>query len=234
MNYETTKKKVVIKNDIGGNWIQFHREHLTMVIAELNECRTVMEIWHRYGTASGQSVNFDILGVFLSINLSKQLICSILGIPPLKDDAKYLGLPSLWGRSKAEALSFLIKNHLSIGEKSDVAQVIPTCAMACFLFPKMVVGRLSSVVSNFWWKGDPENKGWHGFSGFQSFQQSPFWLSKHGGSLWTQIHSGLELPRGSVFLTHLFSKLPRATKLHGHGLVFWQDETSLCKGWDGR
>lgn len=43
----------------------------------------------------------------------------------------------------------------------SVAQAIPCYAMSCFLFPKKICHKLNSLVSNFWWKGDPEKRGIH-------------------------------------------------------------------------
>lgn len=42
-----------------------------------------------------------------------------------------------------------------------VAQAIHTNAMACFLFPKKLCASLNTLVSNFWWKDDPANRGIH-------------------------------------------------------------------------
>lgn len=148
--------------------IFFANDALLFSKAELNECKVVLDILKIYGEASGQAVNLDKSGVFFSSNLNpidKHLICSFLDIPPLKDDAKYLGLPSLWGRSKADSLSFLVEKtlkklqgwkqkNMSQGGKEilikDVAQAIPSYAMACFLFPNKVVDKLNSVIRNFW------------------------------------------------------------------------------------
>lgn len=91
----------------------------------------------------------------------------------MKGDSKYLGLPSFWGRSKAEAYTFLVekamgkmqgwKNKLiSLGGKEtlikSVVQGIPTYAMACFLLPKTLCDKLNALTSNFWWKGNPEDR----------------------------------------------------------------------------
>lgn len=157
--------------------IFFADDALLFAKAELPECQSLMKILDTNGNASGQTMNLDKSGIFFSSNLNtidKQLICSFLNIPPLKDDAKYLGLPSLWGRSKAEELSFLVEKTLKkmqgwkqriishSGKEvmiKDVAQAIPTYAMACFWFPQKIVDKLNSLIRHFWWKGDPENRG---------------------------------------------------------------------------
>lgn len=41
----------------------------------------------------------------------------------------------------------------------SVVQGVPTFAMACFLLPKNICDKLDSLTRNFWWKGNPEDKG---------------------------------------------------------------------------
>lgn len=153
------------------------QDALLFAKVELGECRKIMEILDLYGNASGQTINFDKSGIFFSSNMrpiERQLICSLLNTPPLKADAKYLGLPSCWGRSRSEALMFLneqaMKNMIGWKMKTinqagketlikSVVQGIPTYAMACFLLPKSTLNKFNSMIRNYWWKGDPENRG---------------------------------------------------------------------------
>lgn len=157
----------------------FADDALLFLKAELSNCNVIKRIIKEYGKASGQSVNFDKSGVAFSSNMmeyDKQLFCDFLQAPLMKLDSKYLGLPSFWGRSKAEAYSFIIEKSLckmqgwkmkqmSFGGKEIMikSEVQPICsyAMSCFLLPKKICEKLNSLVSNFWWKGDPEKKGIH-------------------------------------------------------------------------
>ncbi|XP_028112211.1 uncharacterized protein LOC114310437 [Camellia sinensis] len=69
-----------------------------------------------YSEASGQLTNFDKSGVMFSSNASATLhssICSSLGVSQANLKAKYLGLPSSWGRSKAETFGSMIEKVLS-------------------------------------------------------------------------------------------------------------------------
>lgn len=55
--------------------------------------------------------NFKTKHTFICIPINrvamdKRLICDFMNIDLLCGDAKYLGLPSFWGRSKAEAYTF--------------------------------------------------------------------------------------------------------------------------------
>ncbi|GMP23346.1 hypothetical protein CsSME_00000977 [Camellia sinensis var. sinensis] len=134
--------------------------------ANAEECQKVGKLLKIYGDALGQSVNFDKLGVQFSGNVSptRQLeICGPLGISKMKASVRYLGLPSCWGRSKAEAFNFLCKKVLSKlqGWKAkllsqagrevlikSVAQVMPTYVIACFIFPSKLCDKLSSYTRN--------------------------------------------------------------------------------------
>ncbi|CAL5382148.1 unnamed protein product [Camellia sinensis] len=42
-----------------------------------------------------------------------------------------------------------------------VVQAIPSYVMACFIFSKNFCAKLNSLISKFWWNGEPESKGIH-------------------------------------------------------------------------
>lgn len=157
--------------------IFFADDAILFMKAELNECRVILNVLNTYGKASGQCINYEKSGIFFSANMKdidKQLCCDFLNINLMKGDSKYLGLPSFWGRSKAEAYTFLVEkamkkmqgwkhNLISLGGKEtlikSVVQGIPTFAMACFLLPKNLCDKLDALTRNFWWKGNPDDKG---------------------------------------------------------------------------
>lgn len=63
-----------------------------------------------YEQQSGQSINLQKSSVFFSSNvrLDKQMeLTTILGVTVALDDSKYLGLPSLVGRSKKRVFGFV-------------------------------------------------------------------------------------------------------------------------------
>ncbi|XP_050212716.1 uncharacterized protein LOC126664387 [Mercurialis annua] len=76
--------------------------------ANLEECDVFIEILWLYGNASGQLINLEKSSLFFSSNIPTDL-CSVLadklqvGSVGLQD--KYLGLPSLISRSKAQIFS---------------------------------------------------------------------------------------------------------------------------------
>ena len=112
-----------------------------------------MAILDLYEATSGQKINNDKSSIFFSTNTPLELkddIMEVMG--PMQDSKhnKYLGLPSIIGKSKKEVfaeikekvakkLSGLKEKMLSIGGKEilikAVAQAIPTYAMSCFLLP---------------------------------------------------------------------------------------------------
>lgn len=157
--------------------IFFADDAILFLKAELKNCRAVKSILDLYGLASGQLINFNKSSISFSANMcatEKQLICDFLNVKHSRGDSKYLGLPSFWGRSKAEAYAFIVEKALkkmqgwkakclSLGGKEtlikSVVQGIPTYAMAYFLLPKSICDKLNALSRNFWWKGDPADKG---------------------------------------------------------------------------
>lgn len=157
----------------------FADDVLLFLKAEVSECQKVLDILSTYCEASGQMINFDKSSVQFSSNVSPTLcssICAMSGLKVSHPSAKYLGLPSFWGRSKAEAYEFLIEKVVSKlqGWKMKllsqaaretlikaVVQAIPSYAMACFAFPKKFCDKLNSYIRRFWWGGELDGKGIH-------------------------------------------------------------------------
>ena len=122
-----------------------------------------------YEAASGQKINADKSSVFFSANTAEEKrneILMILG--PMQDSwhGKYLGLPSIIGKSKNEVFAEIKErvgrklagwkeNLLSIGGRETlikaVAQAIPTYAMSCFLLPKGLCDDIEGMMRRFWW-----------------------------------------------------------------------------------
>ena len=94
-----------------------------------------------------------------------------------KQHEKYLGLPSLVGRSKwntfqqlkerlANKLAGWKEKLLSSASKEilikAVAQAVPAHTMSYFLLPKSLSDDMTSMVRNFWWgqKGNEQKMAW--------------------------------------------------------------------------
>ena len=115
--------------------------------------------------------------MFFSPNTPQDLKESILDIlGPMHDSrhSKYLGLPSIIGKSKTQVFAE-VKDRvakklvgwkgklLSIGGREilikAVAQAVPTYTMICFQLPKTLCHDLKSMMQSFWWgQKDKENK----------------------------------------------------------------------------
>ncbi|XP_028062460.1 uncharacterized protein LOC114265833 [Camellia sinensis] len=102
----------------------------------------------------------------------------------------------------------------------SVAQAIPSNAMSCFLLPKNLCSELNALLSNYWWKGDFDNKGIHwatwdkltmpklqggmGFRDFRSFNRAllarqGWWLSRFPNSFCAQIFKGRYYPQSNFW-----------------------------------
>lgn len=115
-----------------------------------SEARSVMDILHLYKTASGQVVNENKSEVFFSKGVQakeRARICTILGMKEVRKFQKYLGLPTLKGRTKKELFENLKTrvqhkvNHWNSRLLSQagrevliksIVQAIPTYAMSVF------------------------------------------------------------------------------------------------------
>ncbi|KAI8563745.1 hypothetical protein RHMOL_Rhmol03G0132800 [Rhododendron molle] len=133
--------------------------------------------------ASGQLINFDKSSVCFSSNTTsttKRDLCAHLQIPLMDMDAKYLGLPFFWGRSKTEAYSYLNERALtkmqgwkskrlnSVGREvmlKHVVQAIPCYAMSCFLLSRSFCKKLNHNIRKFFWSGSPEDMKIHWVGG---------------------------------------------------------------------
>ncbi|XP_021803273.1 uncharacterized protein LOC110747395 [Prunus avium] len=145
-----------------------------------HNCRVLDRILNCYCRASGQLVNFEKSNIFFIPNTPNDLrdqLCGILRMTDTDDPGRYLGLPTMWGRSKKDALSF-VKDRLlckvqgwkqgllsQAGRETlikSVALAIPTYPMSIFLFPKGFCSELDGILANFWWghTGDKNKIHW--------------------------------------------------------------------------
>lgn len=90
----------------------FADEFLFFVKGTQPNMQSLQAIIDEYWCASGQGVNLVKSSLFLSPNIQEEEKRSLehaMGIQSVNNLVKYLGLPSMWGRSKRETLSFLKK-----------------------------------------------------------------------------------------------------------------------------
>ena len=147
----------------------FVDDYLLFCMANGNECSKLKETLSLYESALGQKINIDKSSIFFSPNTSQELkddIINILGSMHYSNHTKYLGLPSIIGRSKklvfAEIKEKVGKKHvgwksklLSVGGKKvlikAVVQAIPTYTISYFQLPKSLCEVLEKLMRSFWW-----------------------------------------------------------------------------------
>ncbi|XP_074346258.1 uncharacterized protein LOC141685032 [Apium graveolens] len=122
--------------------------------ASAEEATSVKEILNQYEFFSVQPVNYQKSAIFFSSNVRTDKQAEIKNILQVHNDignSKYLGLPSLIGKSKKSVFNYL-KDKIWAKVKSwntkllsrvgkalllrNVAQTIPANTMSCFLIPK--------------------------------------------------------------------------------------------------
>ncbi|KAL0303703.1 UNVERIFIED_CONTAM: hypothetical protein Sradi_6238400 [Sesamum radiatum] len=122
-----------------------------------------------YGKASGQEINLEKSMIVFSKNTADNLrsvICEGLGIRQADKHEKYLGLPSLAGRSRKAVFNSLrdkVWNKISLwGEKElsqaskevlikAVIQAIPTYVIGVSQLPEGLIRDIEGMIASFWW-----------------------------------------------------------------------------------
>ncbi|CAJ2649711.1 unnamed protein product [Trifolium pratense] len=133
-----------------------------------------------YEAASGQAISFPKSEIFCSRNVPQVVqnsITNILGVQAVLGTGKYLGLPSMVGRSKKETFNY-IKDRVwrkinswsskclsKAGREvliKSVLQAIPSYVMSIFLIPGSLIDAIEKMMNSFWWgHGGSNNKGIH-------------------------------------------------------------------------
>ncbi|WJX93691.1 hypothetical protein P8452_75185 [Trifolium repens] len=151
--------------------------------ANSNEAETMKSILTTYEKASGQAVNFQKSEIFCSRNVNvadQNHISNVLGVQTVLGTGKYLGLPSMIGRSKKSTFNF-IKDRVwkkinswsskclsKAGREvliKSVLQSIPTYFMSIFTLPSSLCDEIEKMLNSFWWgHSGAQNRGIHWLS----------------------------------------------------------------------
>lgn len=151
--------------------------------ANISETLAIRSLLKEYEKLSGQSINFQKSGVFYSANVSRAKraeLSNMLGVSSDLSQGKYLGLPSLVGRSKNRVFDFVKEKvwkkiqgwqskPISRAGKAilikNAAQSIPSYCMSCFLLPKTLCQEIERMLNRFWWNsGTGARRGVHWLS----------------------------------------------------------------------
>ncbi|XP_057246803.1 uncharacterized protein LOC130589540 [Beta vulgaris subsp. vulgaris] len=157
----------------------FADDSILFARATLQECSMVADIISVYERASGQKINFNKSEVSFSKNVNVTRRCEIrnlFGVKEVVKHDKYLGLPTLIGRSKKAVFSVLKERVwkklqgwkeklLSKAGKEvlikAVIQSIPTYMMSLFSIPEGILDDINSLCARFWWGGKGMEKKMH-------------------------------------------------------------------------
>lgn len=157
----------------------FADDSLIFLEADALSCSNFKTLALCFSEASGLAINVQKSSLFFSANASSDLkaeIKEILGMPEMNPKAKYLGLLTVWGKSKRESMAFIEDkiygkiqgwgdtqlNHA--GKEvliKSVIQTIHVYPFMCFKAPASLWSRLNSMVSNIWWRKTDSGKGIH-------------------------------------------------------------------------
>jgi hypothetical protein len=153
----------------------FADDSIVFLEASKSNLETLRIVLARYECCSGQWVNLQKSSIYFSkgcADADRVELKSVLGIDCEALSEKYLGLPTVVGRSKQGAFKSLIERSrgkcggwkgqgMSRKGKEilikSVLQSVSNYAMGCFQLSKGQCAQLSSIASRFWW-GDAEGK----------------------------------------------------------------------------
>ncbi|XP_027148760.1 uncharacterized protein LOC113749274 [Coffea eugenioides] len=157
----------------------FADDTLIFCRATKEEAGRVRQLLEIYGKASGQYINIEKSSVFFSKNTEASCIGEVLdelgGMKHVRQ-SKYLGLPILIGRSKAQVFSYIrdrVNNRIQ-GWKEKllsqagkevllkaVAMAMPNYAMNCCRLPIGLCKDISRDMAKFWWGSKEDEKRIH-------------------------------------------------------------------------
>ncbi|XP_021715423.1 uncharacterized protein LOC110683373 [Chenopodium quinoa] len=147
----------------------FADDSILFAKARVQEFSVIADIINKYERASVQNVNLSKTEVVFSKNVDqnrRQEIIQILGVREVERHEKYLGLPTIIGRSKkaifAGLKERLWKKQQGWKEKmlsrpgkevliKAVDQAIPNYMMSIFKLPDGFIDDIHSMLARFWW-----------------------------------------------------------------------------------
>jgi hypothetical protein len=147
----------------------FADENLLFCKANSVEWRRLTKLLEEYEVASGQKLNKEKTSIFFSRNTStekKEEISSLSGLNATQCYEKYLGLPTMVGRSRYKAFKSIkykvwtrlndwkVKFLSQAGKEiliKAVVQAIPTYIISVFLLPISLCKELNALMQRFWW-----------------------------------------------------------------------------------
>ncbi|XP_057458292.1 uncharacterized protein LOC130749012 [Lotus japonicus] len=157
----------------------FADDSVVFARATAEETGCVREILSTYERVSGQVINLDKSTLTCSRNVTDVCLNHLKGLLNVKAVEcfdKYLGLPTIVGKSKTQIFNFVKdrvwKKLKGWKERSlsragrevlvkAVAQAIPSYVMSCFLLPDSLCSQIKGMISQFYWGGDVTHRTCH-------------------------------------------------------------------------
>ncbi|XP_057452170.1 uncharacterized protein LOC130743990 [Lotus japonicus] len=147
--------------------------------ADVQEAECIRNILSSYERASGQAINLDKSMLSVSRNVPQNFfheLRQLLGVKAVESFDKYLGLPTIIGKSKSQIFHFVKervwKKLKGWKERSlsragrevlvkAVVQAIPAYVMSCFVLPDGLCDQIEGMISKFYWGGDVSKRSLH-------------------------------------------------------------------------
>jgi len=145
--------------------------------ASVVEAKKLLNILHIYGSASTQDINLSKSEGFFNRNMSlaaQEDLSRILEVRHVLGTGKYLGFPSMIGRTKKAVFAF-IKDRIwkkinawrgsalsKAGKEvmvKSVLQSIPAYVMSIYILPNSLIDEIEKMINAFWWCGGGNNRG---------------------------------------------------------------------------
>ena len=157
----------------------FADDSLLFTRATRQECTIIVDILNCYEAASGQKINYEKSEVSFSRGIRTEQKAELIGILNMRQvdkHEKYLGIPSISGRSKKIIFASLLdriwkklqgwkEKFLSRAGKEillkSVIQAIPTYLMGVYELPVGVIQKIHSAMARFWWGSSDSNRKTH-------------------------------------------------------------------------
>jgi hypothetical protein len=149
------------------NYLFFADDSLLFCRTNIDEWNNMQEILEMYEKSFGQRLNKEKMSLFFSKNTKVEVrahIKALAGVNSTQSYEKYLGLPSLIGRSRIRSFKNIegrIWNRINGWKEKflthagkevllkSVIQAIPTYTMSVFKLPKTLCKRINSMMQRF-------------------------------------------------------------------------------------
>ncbi|KAB2609074.1 hypothetical protein D8674_012242 [Pyrus ussuriensis x Pyrus communis] len=165
----------------------FADDTLLFLRADMKNCRNLRHLLDNFCVASGQKVNLEKSSVFFGANVPKvnaEQMGNALDMKVVINPGTYLGVPTIWGRSKKRGLAY-VKGRVMEKLQGWKQNTLSRAAVVC--------KELDALVAGFWW-------------GCKEGTHKIHWVSKEcwrlitePDSLWAKVIKARYFPHSSIW-----------------------------------